>query len=348
MTYRHLFVLGGLCLLALSSQAQQKAARSTALAAAKFLTVNNGGSELKYHVVSNNDFVTLHFDQSGKVSIAGQEYDKAQLKMRFVPMEHRLMDEDSTSFFNKSAFEHMLVGLRRTLSTDHWNSIVLPFALTGKQVKEAFGEDTQLAILVGINADNEQIIDFQTVEFNDQETAIKANYHYLIIPSKAPDVAAGRYMTNFYSGTRVQGPLYLFPDVSMKRSATARFQDLPNANQENTVRIRGTYYAQIGASTSNKKVAPGAYALDEENGLLTMHADSLALKGFRSWIVDLKDEERMLNISIDGVELSDGIDHIYARESINQSGIFDLSGRQLNARTRKGIYIINGKKIVIP
>ena len=61
---------------------------------------------------------------------------------------------------------HATVKLYRTFSSDSWNTLVLPFDMTEEQVKETFGEDTQLANYVGTkqNADGTYTLKFEDVK----------------------------------------------------------------------------------------------------------------------------------------------------------------------------------------
>ena len=72
------------------------------------------------------------------------------------------------------------VRVKRTIKADEWSTICLPFAMTETQVKEAFGEDVQLADFTGydITKAGEDIIGI-TVNFNIA-TAIEANHPYII------------------------------------------------------------------------------------------------------------------------------------------------------------------------
>ena len=47
-------------------------------------------------------------------------------------------------------------------------------------------------------------------------------------------------------------------------------------------------------------------------------------------------------------EDTDGIGNVNGNGNINNGAIYDLSGRRINAQLKKGIYIINGKKVVKP
>lgn len=336
-----------------TTQAQMKISRSSALTRAKNLTITTKDGQTYYYLISSNDMPIMHLDD-GSVRIGKQVFEKQDIKsMRFKEMTHLLMDEDSVTFFNKTTLNHDLIGLRRGFHTNKWNTLILPFSLTGEQIKDAFGEDAQLAKPIGFNAEDYSVLDFQSIDLNTEGSVVEANYPYLILPTREPDVASGNPLGNFYS-SRVYGPLYLIPQVSLDANQTIPRHQMASADGTNTIRFRGTYYALdgtyiVGSTVKNKKVAPKTLTLDEDAQTFVHNEDSVAVKAFRSWIQVTKGDPQEMKFCIDGIELTDGIVDIGESQPAlhNKEGIYDLSGRRITTPTRKGIYIINGKKVAI-
>lgn len=71
-----------------------------------------------------------------------------------------------TSATAPGAIDGVNVNVKRTLKKDVWNSIVLPFALTASQMAEAFGSDAEVADFTG----------YSKVEENEAVTSIKVNF----------------------------------------------------------------------------------------------------------------------------------------------------------------------------
>lgn len=329
-------------------QAQFHATRSAALTGAKNLMVTLQTGVTYYYLVSSNDTQMLHLS-ADSIRIGHDSFAKARIKaMRFHTLPRLLLNEDSTTFNKAATLDHGLVALRRTMKTGGWNSLVVPFDLTGTQVCEAFGEDAQLVTIRGIGEEDQTVVEFESVDLNTDERALRANYHYLIRPSKEPDISATGGITGFAS-SRVKGPIYLFPNVSMKTNQSPRVQTLKSSDETTQVRFRGTYVTMDGSGTLNKPLAAGMYTMSEETDEFVQNEEGLVLSAFRSWIQDLSAEPKPLKFYIDGVELTNGIEAIENLASQTEylpDAVYDLSGRRVLTPKRKGIYIINGKKVI--
>ena len=82
------------------------------------------------------------------------------------------------------------------------------------------------------------------------------------------------------------------------------------------------------------------------------------VKGLRGWIETSKDNtSKSLIFNIDGVdeeEVSTGIDGLFVdgaetNTSISKTGVYSLSGQKIsdNINLPKGIYIVNGRKMIV-
>jgi len=347
MTKRIRMALAMLLLGSMAATAQggpHRASRSSALTAAKNLTVTVGNN-VYYYLVSSNDTPTLHLS-ADSVKIGPDCFAKSKIKgIRFHALPRRLLCEDSITYDKAQTLDHGLLALRRNFAVNQWSSIVLPLNLTGRQVREAFGEDAMLATVRGVSENDQTAIEFQSVDLNTDEVALSANLHYLIRPTKEPDVAASNSISGFASA-RVKGPIYLFPNVSISANQSPRSKLYKNEDETTQVRFRGTYLTLDGSTTKNKKVQPGVITLDEASQQFQFHEDSTTVLAFRSWILDLSTEQKPLHFYVDGVELTDGIDAVTSQPTGEATGTYDLSGRRVTPR-KKGLYIINGKKTVI-
>lgn len=98
------------------------------------------------------------------------------------PAETRIVfDETSTSLPTlPTPATNVDVRVKRTIKANEWSTICLPFAMTGTQVKGAFGEDVQLAELKSWEEVDDDVIE---VTFSDV-AAIEANTPYVLKVSK--------------------------------------------------------------------------------------------------------------------------------------------------------------------
>ncbi len=343
----HLFLIA-LLGATLPLQAQMKVTRSSALTGAKNLTVTTTGGQTYHYLVSSNDSPMVRF-AADSIYIEKDGFKKAEVtSLRFKSLPRLLLNEDSTTFDKTATLDHGLLALRCNLTLTGWNSLVLPISITGRQLTDAFGEGTLLAGIKGINEEDATIVDFQTIDIVDDEIAIKANNHYLILPTKEADVDSNHTLYGFAT-KRVPGPIYLIPNVSMKVNQTARYQTIKSADEQTQVRFRGTYLTLDGSSTKNKKVAPGAYTLNDDTQLFALNEDSATVKAFHSWATDISAEPKPLKFYIDGVELTDGIvapQSDLGAKNKEDWATYDLSGRRV-VSPQRGIYITRGRKIYI-
>ena len=272
-----------------------RASRSSALMGAKNLTVTTSTGTTYYYLVSSNDSQMMRLSEDS-VQIGNDRYAKSKIKrMRFRPLTRRLLDGDSLTYDKTSALDHGLVALRRNFCVGQWNTVVLPFELTGPQVRETFGEEAELAVPRAISEEDETVVEFRRIDLQTTDVVLKANYHYLIRPSKEADVAETSSLSGLTS-VRVKGPIYLFPNISIKANQTPRNQLFKNNDETTQVRFRGSYTALDGSGTRNKKVQPEAYTLDDDTHQFTFHEDSVAVGAFRSWILDISEEQVKVNI----------------------------------------------------
>lgn len=328
-----------------------QSSRATALTSAKDLTATVGSTS-KYYMVSSIESQMIRL-KGDNIEIGGDTYAKDKVKIHFRTIPHYMMDEDSVTFFKAATLNHTLLAFRRTFNLNEWHSIVLPYDLTGRQIRQTFGEDAQLAVPKSISDDDPSAVEYQTLDLMTDDVVLTANKHYLLRPTKEPDVATGKTLSNFYT-TKIEGPLYLIPDVSMKKNQSPSYHSIKNSDKTTQVQFRGTYNALdgtniVGKNVKNKKVAPGVYTLDEERQAFVLNEDSVIVKGFRSWAIDNSPEPRALKFYVDGVELTDDITSIDNGQWTmdNDESIYDLSGRRIATPNRRGIYIINGKKVVV-
>ena len=88
---------------------------------------------------------------------------------------------DETSTVMPEAAMGVDVRVKRTLTANVWNTIVLPFAMTSQQMTEAFGDGVSLADFTGYEIDEDENgnITGITVQFQSVN-ALEANHPYII------------------------------------------------------------------------------------------------------------------------------------------------------------------------
>ena len=90
-----------------------------------------------------------------------------------------ILDETSTTA--PEAAQNANIRVIRTIKGGEWNTIVLPFSLTNKQLKEIFGSDVKLADFTGYNTVTEDgKVSNIDVHFRTISGSLQANHPYLI------------------------------------------------------------------------------------------------------------------------------------------------------------------------
>ncbi|MBQ7494878.1 MAG: hypothetical protein IJT75_03830 [Bacteroidaceae bacterium] len=348
----------------------RRATRQSTLLGAKNMVVTTGKGTTYYYFVSSEENPMMRLD-GGTVRIGADEFQRQDIKgIRFRSLARTVLNEDSTTFDKTQALDHSLLALRRTLNVGRWNSLVLPFDLTGRQLTDVFGEGTEVAQPRGVAEDGQAVVEFNTLDLQTDEVVMRANYHYMVRPTREPDVETGHRLANFGSG-QLYGPIYLIPNVSMKANQSARLQSLQNEEGTVKVRLRGTYLklddsVTQGRIVRNRRVAPGTYLMNDE-GLMEQTQDSAVVAAFRSWIEDVSPEPQTLRFYVDGVgeDITSDIYHlpftVYdlpLNHSRQAEAVHDLSGRQivngkwsngkwLDGKLPKGLYVRGGRKFIV-
>ncbi len=209
------------------------------------------------------------------------------------------------------AKNNAVVAYTRTLSAG-FNSLVLPFEVK----KEEIGGDKVEAIyayngctVTGEGADAVYHLDFQ----KDVET-LTANTPYLV------------KMTEAVALTSFNG------------------KDINPVDEPN---VEGDYFTFVGSYVAlpagNKVVKAGDYGCTTSG--LKKAKDGIAMKAFRAYMKNTTgNAEAKVNITIDGQE-TDAITAVELFETMTE-GVYNLQGQKVN-NAHRGVYIVNGKKVVI-
>ena len=325
--------------------------RTQLLQSAKNLTITLSGNKTYYYLVTAEQTHMMH-RREGKVIIQRDTFDVASIKsMRFKALPRFALNEDSTEISSGYSIDHGLVALRRTMNQNKWNTLVLPFAMKGREVRETFGEDAMLAYARGITEDDVATVEFVTIPLDTEEIVIEAGNHYLIRPTKEPDVKAGEMTSVAYGNSRIYGPLYLIPNVMMGKG-----QQVPNSpairsdNDQVRMRAKGTYVKQ-DLTPETRDI----YLMNDD-GRFAKIDETTTLKAFRSWLEVMRNPDQLpLRFYIDGIaeDITQDIHELMATETDDDAPYYDLQGRKVSysssllAPQCPKILIHNGKKIVV-
>ena len=251
--------------------------------------------------------------------------DDITFNVKITEKTYTILDETSTTapVASGGAVDIMV---KRTIKANEWSTLVLPFNMTEAQVKEALGSDVQLAEFEDYEAEyTGDDVTGLTVNFvaTNLSDGFYANYPYLVKTSKD--------ITEFFVTATID------PD---EEDAVAEFTNGKTGPKKEVYgKLIGTYHA------GDAIPADGLFLSGNK---FWYSAGATKIKAFRAYF--------MLNEVLSGVaeaKVRFMVDEDAAAiEGITpdmENGVwYTLDGRQLNGKpTEKGVYIVDGKKVLI-
>ncbi len=227
-----------------------------------------------------------------------------------------VLNENNTEELEDATNVDVLV--KRSIVAGVWNTLCLPFSMTAEQVTEAFGDGVRMAEFTNWEVDDDNV----KLTFTEGATAIEKNVPCLI------KVTEG--LTEF----TVDGV-----DIEPERNSKGKLVD-PYVE----VKVGRKY----GYFTGTYTVADlPVNSLFLNNDHLWFCTGSNTTKAFRGYfeIDDVEySAETRLSITVDSDVT--GITERNDRHYRHDDGTYDLQGRKVNSK-QKGVYIENGKKVVV-
>lgn len=211
---------------------------------------------------------------------------------------------------NIEAWEISDITLNRTLVANKWNTLCVPFAISGEEIKANFGEGTLVEKFEAVNGN--------TVNFANA-TSIEPGVPYLIKPT-------------------VAGTTYTFNGKEVSA-------DAPKTEGNADVTFQGIYSPTDITNNGTVKAA----GVTEDGKVLFVNPGSKT-KAFRCFFTisdNASITPAMLKVSIKGVETA--INSIVMDNSnATDNAVYNLQGQRVNGNSlTKGIYIKNGKKFAV-
>ena len=249
------------------------------------------------------------------------------------PVDGRtVLDETSTTV--PEAATGVDVRVRRTINADEWSTICLPFSMTEAQVQEAFGADVQLADFTGAESefdDADNVVGI-TVSFDNNVTAIEANHPYII---------------------KVAQPVEEFTadGVDIEPAEDDALIEFDNGRTGSRRVVYSGFYGTYHAGTVLDE-----YTLFLSAGKFWYSRGLTQMKAFRAYfafldvLTEVEEAASKVRFSVDGAATA--IEGITAGEYGPQDAVYSISGVKVCTADKlnslpQGLYIINGKKVMI-
>ena len=285
-----------------------------------------------------------------------------------------LIDEDQTDYNyingQVDATNNHTLRLKRSFKVDKWNSLILPVDLTASQVTTAFGGDTKLSELDGTESNGKRI-NFKKVDLTSEDAiAIKAGQLYIIKPQTPMptglDTKTRTVSNGSYTGTVTLDSYYTINQVVLKNTITDGYVSgkFAESTEDNGIQYMGTYVKKGEKTTDNtdviKNPAIPANSYILSNGLWLYSTTAVnQVKGLRGWLTtnaapaSAKDMIFVINGVEEGVVTGiEGVENTVVNKVAN-GHVFNLNGQLVRANANslegleKGVYIVNGKKVVV-
>lgn len=282
-------------------------------------------------------------------------------KQDLVFQENVHLNEKSTKTYK----ENLTMYFQRSFVGGSWNSLIMPVSLTKAQFTQAFGETAQLAQANKVYEANNGnlIIGFSLVEETDaQSPYLVANKPYIIkvakdfvekhvIAEKNPQLTidAGPLTGQVYTvdnSLAAGGISYTYDDATANNPVSVDFPvdaAITTKWGMNDLKFKGSYDNHQNLDADNYIWNNGKlYHLTKANHWM---------KGYRCWLTPSwvnSENAKLLTFGFGDGETT-GVDVPFADISTNNTKVYNLNGQRVDNMlgVQPGIYIVNGKKVVV-
>lgn len=258
--------------------------------------------------------------------------------------------------------DNLTMYFKRTFVPGNWNSVILPVNLTKAQFEEAFGATAKLSEAREVYQDEKSlVIGFKPVEetfVGNQTVYLQANKPYIIWVDE-PTVAehTNKTWTTNDVGS-ITGEIYMVRkttegvgvsftyDETMGMPSTEDFEFSPSIT--NNQGLESLLFK--GGYDNHQSLAIGDYGWN--GGNLYHLKKEHYMKGYRCWLTptwaSASQSQTTLSFGFGQGELT-GVETATSAEQQGELKIFNLQGQRINGLdgVQPGIYIVNGKKMVV-
>ena len=258
--------------------------------------------------------------------------------------------------------DNLTMYFKRTFVPGKWNSVILPVNLTKAQFEEAFGATAKLSEAHEVYQDNQNlVIGFKPVVetfVGDQTVYLQAHKPYIIWVDEATvaDHKNKTWTTNDVGS--ITGEIYMVRkttegvgvnftyDVTMGKPSTEEFEistSITNNQGLEKLLFKGGY-------DNHQSLVIDDYGWNAGN-LYHLKKDHM-MKGYRCWLTptwaSASQSQTTLSFGFGQGELT-GVETAPSAEQQGELKIFNLQGQRLSSLqgVQPGIYIVNGKKMVV-
>lgn len=255
--------------------------------------------------------------------------------------------------------DNLTMYFKRTFVPGEWNSVILPVNLTKAQFEEAFGATAKLSEARKVYQDEKSlVIGFKAVEETFEGVYLQANKPYIIwVDETTVADHQGKTWTTNDVGS-ITGEIYMVRkttegvgvsftyDETMGKPSTEDFEISPsitsNQGLESLI-FQGGY-------DNHQSLEIDDYGWNEGNLYHLKKAHTM--KGYRCWLTptwaSASQSQTTLSFGFGQGDVT-GLETVSSADEQGELKVFNLQGQRLSSLegVQPGIYIVNGKKMVV-
>lgn len=259
--------------------------------------------------------------------------------------------------------ENLTMYFQRSFVEGEWNSLIMPVDLTKAQFDEAFGSDAKLAKANRVyDSNGNLVIGFSLVEENKDKANsayLAANTPYIIYIGKK---ATPQDITTIDAGP-ISGEIYKVDNSLAAGGVTFTYDNdkATNSIEQNfpvdqaiTTNWGMTDLKFIGSYNNHQNLEDGNYIWNN-GALYYLTKTNHWMKGYRCWLAptwkgngSATGNAKLLTFGFGNGETT-GIDMPSMGNTSGSTKVYNLNGQRVDNMlgVQPGIYIVNGKKVVV-
>lgn len=239
-----------------------------------------------------------------------------------------ILDENSPVAPQDAA--NVKVRVKRTIKANQWSTLCLPFDMTVAQLKAVFGADVELA----------EFSDYETVTDGSDVTSLTVNF----VDADLTDGFYGNWP--YLIKTSKDITEFTIDGVSIVNDVASAVAEYDNGKTGRQRKVFGKFIGTYEAGT----IVPDESLFLSDNKFW-YSVGNTKIKAFRAYFT-FNDVLSSLNGAGVKMFFGDAETRVNDIKGDEDESVYDLGGRKLadskaDAHIRRGVYIVNGQKVVV-
>lgn len=258
--------------------------------------------------------------------------------------------------------DNLTMYFKRTFVPGKWNSVILPVNLTKAQFEEAFGATAKLSEASEVYQDNQNlVVGFKAVEetvVEGKNVYLQANKPYIIWVNEAIVAEHKNKTWTTTDAGQITGEIYMVRKttegvgVSFTYDETMGMPSAENFDFSSSITNNQGLESLLfkGGYDNHQALDIGDYGWNAGN-LYHLKKDHY-MKGYRCWLTPHWDTPSQSQTTLSfgfGQGEATGLETVPSADEQGELKVFNLQGQRLSSLegVQPGIYIVNGKKMVV-